>query len=65
MLKGVVRALLICSDDDCTAVYEGYGRLEDVERLACDCGCGLAVIGWPEPAEGEPDAGPDLFLVAA
>jgi hypothetical protein len=44
----VVRALLICSDDACTALYEAYGPLEDVETLACSCGCGLAVLGWPE-----------------
>jgi hypothetical protein len=47
----VVRALLICSDDECTAVYEAHGRLEEIEALACSCGCGLAVVGWPEPAE--------------
>jgi hypothetical protein len=47
----VVRALLICSDDDCTAVYEAHGPLEEVEALACSCGCGLAIVGWPEPAD--------------
>jgi hypothetical protein len=46
-----VRALLICSDDDCTAVYEAHGPLEEVEALACSCGCGLAIVGWPEPAD--------------
>lgn len=44
----MVRAVLICSDDDCTAAYEAYGPLEEIEALACSCGCGLAVVGWPE-----------------
>jgi hypothetical protein len=62
----VVRALLICSDDGCTALYEARGRLEDVERLACECGCGLALIGWPEPAEDErPEAELELTPLAA
>jgi hypothetical protein len=45
----VVRALLICSDDGCTAVYEALGLLQEIEGLACECGCGLAIVGWPEP----------------
>jgi hypothetical protein len=48
-LFDVVRALLICSDDGCTALYEAHGRLEEIETLACECGCGLAIVGWPEP----------------
>jgi hypothetical protein len=46
------RALLICSDDECTEVFEAHGTLDELETLACDCGCGLQVIGWPEEAEG-------------
>jgi hypothetical protein len=60
----MVRALLICSDDECTAVYEAFGALADVEALACSCGCGLEVVGWPEPAEnGRVEL--ELTLVAA
>ena len=44
------RALLICSDDDCTDTFEAYGTLEELEALACDCGCGLEIVGWPEDA---------------
>jgi hypothetical protein len=44
----MVRAVLICSDDDCTAVFEAYGPIEEIETLACDCGCALAVLAWPE-----------------
>ena len=44
------RARLICSDDDCTDTFEAYGTLEELEALACDCGCGLEIVGWPEDA---------------
>jgi hypothetical protein len=44
-------ALLTCSDDECTAVFEAYGRLEELRALACDCGCALEIIGWPDPVE--------------
>ncbi len=60
----MVRAILICSDDGCTAVYEAYGPLEEVELLACECGCGLAIVGWPAPAE-ERDSGVEMNLLAA
>ncbi len=46
------RARLICSDDDCTDTFEAYGTLEELEALACDCGCGLEIVGWPEEAPG-------------
>jgi hypothetical protein len=58
----LVRAVLICSDDECTAVFEASGELEEVEALACSCGCGLAIVGWPEPAEAR---GLELTLIAA
>jgi hypothetical protein len=60
----VVRALLICSDDACTALYEVSGPIEELETLACSCGCGLAVVGWPEPVEDGAD-GLELNLLAA
>jgi hypothetical protein len=43
-------AVLICSDDDCTEVFEAYGSLEELETLACDCGCALQVISISEAA---------------
>jgi hypothetical protein len=61
----VVRALLICSDDACTALYEAYGPIEELEALACSCGCGLAVVGWPEHAEEDPQNQLELTLLAA
>jgi hypothetical protein len=48
----MVRARLICSDEGCPAVFEAVGALEEVEALACDCGCALELLAWPEPAEG-------------
>ena len=44
----MVRALLICSDDGCTAVFEAIGSIDVIDTLACECGCGLAIVGWPE-----------------
>lgn len=44
----IVRAYLICSDGDCDFVLETEGTLEELESLSCDCGCGLAIIGWPD-----------------
>jgi hypothetical protein len=64
-LKRMVRAVLICSDDECTAVFEAYGALEDVERLACECGCGLQVLGWPEAVGNGRAPELELTLIAA
>jgi len=40
----VFRALLLCSDGDCADYFEAYGSLEQLERLACDCGCSLELV---------------------
>jgi hypothetical protein len=37
-------ALLICSDGDCGDSFEAWGTLDDLETLACDCGCALQLI---------------------
>lgn len=47
------RALLICSDDDCTDTFEAYGTLEELRALACDCGCGLEIISVEECADAD------------
>jgi hypothetical protein len=52
----IVRARLFCSDERCDAVYEAMGRLGEVEALACSCGAGLELIGFPDEA-GLPDRG--------
>jgi hypothetical protein len=55
-MRGVYVARLICSDTDCAADVSAEGRtIRELEALICDCGCALAIIGWPdwidEPAE--------------
>ena len=60
-------AVLICSEDECTEVFEAYGSLEELESLACDCGCALQVLGISEAGEaiGGPTADRfDLIPVA-
>ena len=44
-------ARLICSDAECAeeAAVE-TATLDELETLLCDCGCALAVIGWPDAA---------------
>ena len=60
----MVHARLICSDDECTAVFEAYGPLEEIQALACDCGCGLEIVGWPDELP-EPAPGVELLELAA
>jgi len=48
-------ALLICSDDECTHERETWGTLDDLEALACDCGCALQVISLSEVEFVEPE----------
>ena len=55
-------ARLICSDDCCAEEILAEARtLAELETLACDCGCGLELIGWPDDAGadagGEPVEG--------
>jgi D-serine deaminase-like pyridoxal phosphate-dependent protein len=52
----VFLARLICSDADCAEeVTAEAARAPELERLICDCGCALEILGWPdwvdEPAE--------------
>jgi hypothetical protein len=47
-------ALLICSDDDCPDELETTGTLEELESLACDCGCTLQVVAVSEVEFAEP-----------
>jgi hypothetical protein len=47
----MVRARLFCSDPRCAAAFEAIGPIEELEALACSCGGGLEVIGFPEESE--------------
>jgi hypothetical protein len=46
----MVRARLLCSGEGCAALFEALGTLDEIEALACDCGCALEILAWPEPA---------------
>ncbi len=48
----MVTGLLVCSDDECTEVFEAVGTVEQLLTLACDCDCALELIGWPDRVEG-------------
>ena len=52
----MVFALLVCSDDDCTDTFEAWGTLEELETLACDCGCALQLISLSDVDEQTDDA---------
>lgn len=42
-------ARLICSDVACAEeVTAEAARAPELERLICDCGCALEILGWPE-----------------
>jgi uncharacterized protein (UPF0210 family) len=45
----VFHALLICSDEACAEEIEAFGtRLDELEAMACECGCGLQLIAVSE-----------------
>lgn len=41
-------ATLICSDGDCAETFEAWGSLEELQALACDCGCTLEILTLDE-----------------
>ena len=47
----IVKARLFCSDPGCAAAFEAIGPLEELEALACSCGGGLEITGFPRAAE--------------
>ena len=53
-MGGLFRALLICSDDGCAELFEAYGSLDELEALACDCGCALQLMSVSEVEFEEP-----------
>jgi hypothetical protein len=51
----VFHALLICTDEACAEEVEAYGmRLEELEALACECGCAMQVIAVSEVVFAQP-----------
>jgi hypothetical protein len=53
-------ARLICSDGDCDETFEAWGTLEELEALACDCGCALQLLTADETSGDGADAELDL-----
>jgi hypothetical protein len=54
-ISRMVYALLVCTHDDCTDEFEAWGTLEELEALACECGCALQLISVSEAAgDGDP-----------
>ncbi|MFL5840837.1 MAG: hypothetical protein ACJ77Z_10360 [Thermoleophilaceae bacterium] len=60
----IVRAKLFCTDPACDAVYEAIGRLEELETLACFCGGGLEIAGFPDHSSAD-RGGFELLPLAA
>lgn len=47
-------ARLICSDPGCDFAGEvEAATLAELEALACDCGCALELVGWPDWVDPE------------
>jgi hypothetical protein len=45
-------ARLVCSDESCAQELDVYAaRLEELERLGCDCGCAMQILGWADAVE--------------
>lgn len=62
----VVKARLFCTDAKCAETYEAVGTLEELEALACFCGAGLEIVGWPDDTDRrEGDSGFELLPLAA
>jgi hypothetical protein len=56
-MGAVFVARLICSDQGCAVELAGEAAtLRELETLACDCGCALELIGWPDSVDDEPVA---------
>jgi hypothetical protein len=49
-------ARLVCSDEACADEALAEARtLGELETFVCDCGCALAIVGWPDHVD-EPAA---------
>jgi hypothetical protein len=54
-------ARLICSDPSCAEEQSAeVATVAELDALACECGCALEIIGWPDWAE---DALADAIIV--
>jgi hypothetical protein len=49
-------ARLACSDEACAEEALAEARTpEELDTFVCDCGCALAIVGWPDHVD-EPAA---------
>jgi hypothetical protein len=39
---------LICSDPECAEELEGWGDLDELETMVCECGCTVQAIAFSE-----------------
>ena len=46
-------ALVVCSEENCAEVFEAWGTLEELQALACDCGCTLEILTLSEARDGD------------
>ena len=61
----MVRARLFCTDARCAAAFEAIGPIEELEALACSCGGGLEISGFPEQTERSVHGRFELLVLAA
>jgi hypothetical protein len=61
----MVRARLFCTDARCAAAFEAIGPIEELEALACSCGGGLEISGFPEQTERSVQGRFELLVLAA
>ena len=58
-MAAMLAARLYCSNPACAAGALAEGRaVPELESLSCECGCGLAVIAWPDRVETEAEVVP-------
>ena len=50
----MVHALMVCSDESCAAELETAATLEELDVVACECGCVLQLIAVSEVEFVEP-----------
>ena len=57
-------ARLVCSDAACAAMFAARAAdARELDAVACACGCGLQVLGWPD-AQDAGDGALELVVLA-
>lgn len=53
-MRVMFTAVLACPDADCAAeLIVEAGTVAELEALACECGCALEIVGWPDWADDD------------